>query len=192
MINEFLKEYKTLEENTRYLFNKSVYEYEAGLDPDVLEKLKVCRLLRNYVIHQENDEFVSVTTKQVEFIRGINNELERLYKRVGDKITELPAIDEEYTVQDVAKKLMSYEFVPVVSADNKVVGVFNKELLMQYVSEGAKHTDTISIYMNDEKLLKSKGGYYFAKETDRLSMYHPKNKIIVVNDNDEYLGIIEM
>ena len=193
MVKEFLKEYKTLEENVRYLHNKTVYEYETGLDPELMERLKVCRLLRNYITHQNDAEtFVCISQEQIAFLNNLNNELEKRYKHIKDKITKLNPITAKYTLQDVALRLEKSEYVPVVNENQEIVGVFNNELLVYYISQGVKPTNKVKAYIEDKKMSKSKKDYYFAKETDRLGMYHPKNKIIVIDADKKYLGIVKL
>ena len=193
MCEEFLNEYKILEHNVKDLSGQNIFEYENTLSTDDREKLKVCRILRNYLQHHnDSDDFISINKGMVDYIRSLNIEFDKQYQHVSDKLKKLKAIALDTLLQDSAQQLIKYDYIPVLNNDKNVIAVFDKNMLNQVVALGAKPTTKFKALIKDnEKLFnKSTSGYLFAKAEERLSRYHESNKIIVVDNNDCYKGVV--
>ena len=66
--DEFIKTYKELEN----IIDMSVREYEDSLNDIDSQKLRLCRILRNYIQHNDDyDKYVSITPYMQEFLKSI-------------------------------------------------------------------------------------------------------------------------
>ena len=98
-IDTFLEEYKKLETAIRNETGSTVLDYENTMQQDLAEKIKVCRIMRNYAQHNADYvRFLAATADMCDFLRDMtkNVEKDRLLdvaygaKGVGE-ITTIPA-----------------------------------------------------------------------------------------------------
>ena len=67
-VDLFLQKYRALEQSLNPL-HMSVLEFESTLSQDDSEALKLCRIMRNYIVHHPNGEsFVMVSSAQCDVI----------------------------------------------------------------------------------------------------------------------------
>ena len=71
---KFLESYRNLENELRY-DNLSVLDYENSLkDSNKQEKLKLCRITRNYLSHQDTC-FVEASKEMINFVDSLTTEI---------------------------------------------------------------------------------------------------------------------
>ncbi|MBR3251699.1 MAG: hypothetical protein IKG55_08700 [Solobacterium sp.] len=193
MYQEFIREFKELESYTRDLEEQSVFEYENTLPTEDREKLKVCRIIRNYMQHNtDSGDFVLIGKGMVDFIHELNMRFELRFTHVADKTKKIKPIGFDTTLQECASILAKYEFAPIVDKDKNIIGALDRLMFASLISEGNRLTVKIkSLLKDNEKLFaRSLNGYRFASPEERLELYREKERIIVKDANGAYKGIV--
>ncbi|MBR0417884.1 MAG: hypothetical protein IJI66_01800 [Erysipelotrichaceae bacterium] len=193
MYENFLNEYKTLELNVKDLVGLNVFEYENTLVTDDREKLKLCRIIRNYLQHHvDSDEFISISKGMVDFLHDLNIEFEKEHKHVTDRMKKIKAVGKDSTLQEAALLLTKHEYIPILDEAKKVIAVLDKNMLTEFISSGNRPTSKIRslIRSYDRMFEKSVTGYCFARPEERLALYNKKDRIIIVDAKDIYKGIV--
>ena len=91
MITKFLDAYRNLENELR-AENKTVLEYENSLqDANIQEKLKLCRITRNYLSHQDT-KFASVSKEMLDFLDKLAKEINLKAHTVKDEMKKIKPI----------------------------------------------------------------------------------------------------
>ena len=69
----FLQEFRNVEGVLRGRFNMTYLDFENTVaPPDMKKKMQVCRILRNYLAHeQDGDTFISVSLGEIEFLQKL-------------------------------------------------------------------------------------------------------------------------
>ena len=201
-INKFLEAYKKLETEIRLLNpNDTIYDYENRLsEKDSLkaEKLKVCRINRNFIQHNaDGDKFVGeVSDKWVLFLEQEANAIHARNDLVKKHIYKATPITEKTTISeaiDIVTK-STIDVIPVVKDKNQFVGVITpKHVLVAYKKSGSirkKVFDVIPI----KNVGKTKKEFVFTTPSARYLDYMSKTKCIVTSDGTEngtYIGFLK-
>ncbi len=175
---ELYKEYETL------LRNKGVEpkDIEDSSESLISGRLRICRQLRNYLSHQADSNFVSISDAQVDFLRERINHL----KLEGDvlkknlKTVNSGFLDEKDKCFDALDKFrkLKVNFMAVNTADGiKVATIFD-------VIEAATTSKTIKL--KDIKL--SKGLVYCEPLTPMTEL--PNTPVIICTSTGEKDGKI--
>lgn len=157
LITSFLEEYKRMEQavNSGALEKiawidtskaesiQTIYDLEvASTDPEISEKLKLCRMLRNYAQHNPGAQsFIAVTQEMVDFVSGIAHEIESIDGTVKDIMIKFAAttITEANTLQEciaaMAKKRSSW--LPVAGKTGEPIAVISEHTICTALSSGA-------------------------------------------------------
>lgn len=69
MNDNFLDTFSVLDSELK-LENNTILEFENPLDSNSQEKLKVCRIMRNYMSHNDVT-FLSATNEQIKFLNSL-------------------------------------------------------------------------------------------------------------------------
>lgn len=198
---KFLEAYKKLETMLRKTEQyNNVFEYESILtDPETVEKLKLCRLIRNYIVHNENGaDFVVPTNEMISFITKQCQEVQKLVKTVGAICTPVTSIksDSPMTIRMVLKKIndKNLNFYPVADEKTeKMIGVIDFENIVSAIQHAdykltAKFFENVSLNNLKNNL---KNNYVIANKDEEYSKYtDTKKSIIVTNDEGNCIGVI--
>ena len=198
---KFLETYKKLETMLRKTEQyNSVFEYESILtDPETVEKLKLCRLIRNYIVHNENgSDFVVPTNEMISFITKQCAEVQKLVKTVGAICTPVTAIksDSQATIRMVLKKIndKNLNFYPVADEKTgKLIGVVdfgNIVVALQHANYKltAKFFENVSLTNLKNNL---KNNCVVVNKEEEYSKYTDvKKSIIVIDDKENCVGVI--
>lgn len=78
-VDVFMLEYKKVESVLRDRFGMSYLKFEEAMAvPSIRSKLQLCRIMRNYIAHEEDGHvFISPSIKQIAFLRDLNSFLLR-------------------------------------------------------------------------------------------------------------------
>ena len=197
-LKDLLEKYKELEQILRnkekQIGDGSVLSYENTLNQDDLEKLKVCRIIRNYCQHHADyskfmsiDGMTSFLDKQIKEIE----KQESLVKDIMDK-TKAPTLKD--TFEDIIKYLIKTEanFCPVLNDRPKknepvLVGVFTKENILDLVLKNKLNTKISKLVdKKAEKELKN----YKVVESKLQTKKLESNKSYIVIDDNVFKGVI--
>lgn len=201
-VAKFLASYKNLETEIRTLNpNDSIYDYENRLsetDPAKAEKLKVCRINRNFIQHNtDGEKFVGVISdKWIEFLDNEANAIHSRNDLVKKHIYKATAIDEKTTINDAMDIVVKskIDVVPVVGKKSVFIGTITPmQILVAYKKAGNIRRKILD-FIPSKSIEKTKINYYYAKPTDRYVDYAPKMPVIITSDGKEdgtYIGVLK-
>ena len=194
-IETFLDQYKQLEDTIRSsgeIPADTVLDYENSLEVTERDKLKVCRILRNYIQHNPDGKtFVSTTASMCSFLRSLRENINALSDQVKDrtkKITPLHGSDTlKAAMMAVAKSKAG--FVPLLDADDHPIGLLTPMLCLSAYADGAAATRKLGSLFAEGALKDSMAGVRFASPNDPLASYSPTETVIVLS-KDKYKGVV--
>ena len=102
MLNEFLEEYRRLEQLLKQIdkLPDTVLDLESILESEDSERLKVCRILRNYSAHHADaKKFINVADGTLSFMRGLNDKLEAKYLSIKSSLVKAPAVKDTVNIK---------------------------------------------------------------------------------------------
>lgn len=207
MLSEFLEAYKELETTIRSNAEKlshlswidgrakfsagtSVLDVENGItDDSVRDKLKTCRIIRNYAQHHDDaDGFVGATSGMIEFIQGLTSSIRLLNGTYKDVMTKCPiAITANSNVTDCAGAFMrtGSDWYPVSDVAGSLCGIITKDDVFAMLGSGC----TLKTHIKDK--IASPDGVLVVKQTDPIPNNGvPKGRIVVANAKGKVTGII--
>lgn len=158
---DFLDSYKALEEAIRANgsdlcrlpwvgscdYISTVLDFENVIrDTDKAEKLKLCRITRNYMQHH-GDDFAASSYYMVQFLKDMANDIRLLSGSYKDAMTKCPAaIMAKNSVGEAAAAMVKtgYCWYPVVDMDKKPVGIITEQAIMQALAGSASSRTKVS------------------------------------------------
>lgn len=195
-INKFLTAYKELETEIRSTNpNDSVYDYENRLeDADKQEKLKLCRITRNYIQHH-SDKFAEVSDTMVQFLEKETNLLHSKSDLVKKHIYRAEPITEKTTIKDaiLLGATSKIDYIPIVNKGVFLGVVPLKAILVAYKKESTLSKKIIGL-ISSTSIKKVMTDWEYAKPTDKYLDYVTKQKVIVTDDGTEhglYVGVLK-
>lgn len=186
---EYLDKYKKLEELLRQSQESpdSIFELETNYNNSKeAEKLKLCRLVRNYLQHN-TDDFIEPSEEMIKFLDSEIFEIESKFLRVKDQYTRTKAISEDLTFKEAILLLNTKNFLPVVSKDNLVIGTFNDTVIRKSIKNNKLNN---KIKTNKDLL---SGVLPFVSINDNIKDIQSGSYIVTLNGNksEKYKGILE-
>lgn len=125
-VNEtFLEYYKALEKTVMEVDECSIFELEnqLGQDSEEANRLKICRLMRNFLSHNNNsDGFVSASHAMIAFLDSETKKELKKKKTAGDISKKIRSISEDDSLQECAGRLSRVPFLPVTDKEGKLIG----------------------------------------------------------------------
>lgn len=195
-INKFLTAYKELETEIRSADpNDSVYDYENCLeDADKQEKLKLCRITRNYIQHH-SDKFAEVSDTMVQFLEKETNLLRSKSDLVKKHIYRAEPITEKTTIKDaiLLGATSKIDYIPIVNKGVFLGAIPLKAILLAYKKESTLSKKIIGL-ISSASIKKIMTDWEYAKPTDKYLDYVTKQKVIVTDDGTEhglYVGVLK-
>lgn len=186
---EYLEKYKKLEELLKQsqCFPDSIFELETSYNNSKEgEKLKLCRLVRNYLQHN-TDVFIEPTEEMIKFLDSEIFEIESKFLRIKDQYTRAKAISEDLTFKEAILLLNTKNFLPVVNKDNLVIGTFNDTVIRKSIKNNKLNN---KIKTNKDLL---DGVLPFVSMNDNIKDIQNGSYIVTLNGNksEKYKGIFE-
>lgn len=182
MNNKFLDAYKNLENELR-ADNTTVLDYENSLkDANMQEKLKLCRITRNYLSHQDT-KFIVASKDMIEFINKLTTEIRLKSHIVKDDMKRVKTVYPTETIKNIIP-LCAKNIVPIVDKKTEqVIYLVDSDILVANLAKGNKKIEV------PKRLPK----YQYCKKDDRIDGL--KGIYIVTSDGTEkgkYLGILNI
>ena len=186
---EYLEKYKKLEELLKQSQENpdSIFELETSYNNSKEgEKLKLCRLVRNYLQHN-TDVFIEPTEEMIKFLDSEIFEIGSKFLRVKDQYTRAKAISEDLTFKEAILLLNTKNFLPVVNKDNLVIGTFNDAVIRKSIKNNKLNN---KIKTNKDLL---DGVLPFVSMNDSIKDIQSGSYIVTLNGNksEKYKGILE-
>jgi len=131
LTTDFLTEYKTLESNIRSELGISVLDYEnklteAGKTTEA-EKLKVCRIIRNYLSHNDTD-FIVPTKDMINFVYDLANKIASMNGTAKDRMLTLAkygSVKRTDSIIDACAVMGKKQIteMPIINPDGTLYGI---------------------------------------------------------------------
>ena len=114
----------------------TVLDYENSLtDSSDKEKLKVCRIMRNYMSHNDT-VFLSASNEQIKFLEAETEEVLKRAHLVKDEMKRVKTLKATTPIKDVIAALDKF---PVVPLETKAgIYLVDKDILIHQLASGAK------------------------------------------------------
>lgn len=149
--DDFIRAYKMLEKaagNISELTEPTVFMYESTLCryPD---KLKLCRMVRNYIQHNEDyADFVAVTPAMITFLAHETARALEYTQKASDVMVRTKPLKETDIISESLSRLKNADFIPVVRDDRTVMGVFSARSLADMILAGLTKTSSFADMQN--------------------------------------------
>lgn len=177
MANEkFLDAFRALDTELKDQ-GSTVLEYENSLKEGSIEKekLKVCRIMRNYMSHNDTT-FLTASNEQIKFLDGMTEEVLKRAHLVKDEMKRVKTLKATTPIKDIIAALDKFPVVPIETKTG--IYLVDKDILIHQLAGGAKKIAVPA------KLPKYKTTNKMEK-IENLS-----NGTYIVLDKNIYIGII--
>ena len=139
-MNQFLQEYKQLEVYAKAAGYDSVLDIEQQMaDQEKQEKLKLCRITRNYIVHHaDGTEFAAVSNGMITFLHNLSLSLIADKLKAADRMSTLTPVKPTDTLSGATKKLLkaNLPWIPVVGPQMVYIGVLDTDLILDLIRQG--------------------------------------------------------
>lgn len=177
--DKFLAAYKQLEAELKY-DEKTVLDYEGTLQSSEAEQMKCCRIMRNYMAHNDL-EFLSTSNNQIKFLNEHINLIKKSAKCVKNFMKKLALSKETEQLKNLAVIVQKYGVAPMNTS--KGIYLANSDTIVANYVVGNKKVNIPS------KLPK----YKYISPDIRIADI-PLNETFIVTDDGtskgKYLGIL--
>ena len=150
---EFLDSYRRLEDAISHgtkLSATSVLSYENKLandgDTESSEKLKVCRIMRNYMTHHvDGATFLSATPKMTAFIGKQADKVAALETQAGNVAKRVTVLTPSTSMRDAASAFASHgdAWLPYADKDGNVTGAASVSTIAIMCANGMRSSTSI-------------------------------------------------
>ena len=132
---KFLDAYRLLDTELKF-DNKTVLDYENdtlnGLDQ---EKLKVCRIMRNYLAHNDT-KFLDTSNEQIKFLTNLVTTIRKSSSTVKDFMKKPTLCKTTEPIKNYAKLLDKFNYVPITTS--KGLYLVDKDIYINQLAKGNK------------------------------------------------------
>ncbi len=176
MANEkFLDAFRALDTELK-LDGLSVLDYENSLDETSREKLKVCRIMRNYMAHNDTT-FLSTTTDQIRFLDTQTLNIRRRSHTIKDEMKKIVPVKASAPIKDIIAVLAKHP-VAVVEVPKAGLYLVDKDILIRNLAAGNKKIavpakiPAYSYILKDERVSETgKGTYIVTADGTAMGKY---------------------
>lgn len=189
----FIGKYKELEK----LLDVPVREYEESLSEEDSQKIRLCRILRNYIQHNADyEKIIAISPGLQSYLNSVVDDLHKKNGILKDHMTSASKygfINESDTIVDAAALLSKKNrwSSVVLDKNGEYIGTLNKGIICDYLGEGtitkATKVSKISHILEQEPVV------FFNQTTtmDEVNKVYEKEKPItlVVNNSNKIVGI---
>jgi len=140
MNDRFLEVFKELEIELRSL-GQSVLDYENLLldDSSDKEKLKICRISRNYLSHQDM-KFITCSKEMIDFIENLALTMHRKSHIVANELIRQKTVKSNEYLKNILPLLVKCE-VPVEDTNGQIICLINSNEYIKMLNKGIKRLD---------------------------------------------------
>lgn len=191
-VKAFLQSYSLLEETLKEKTGQSILDYENTLNrSNEAEKLKVCRILRNYASHhQDGVQFLSLP-EMTKFLESENLQFKSIHVTVEKvAVKQEPITDKTNLKQAVSLLSKAKEkYVPIIGQDRHITGILTPDSLIKAIEKSSRITDKVvpNLRVSDLHVPRDT---YLVKVGARLDQYIPHTRLILVDDDEKYQKIV--
>ena len=194
-MDKFLSEYKDLEKVLRDKENSlSIFDYEKSLtDSEEIEKIKVCRIIRNYVQHnKDGNKFLAATKEMTAFIEGLKNRELAKEQQIRDITKTVPALELKDNILVFFEKRKNLDWVPIIdtAAKKQVVGILDIDKIAQLLKTKENSKKKIKDLLTENYLTSSLKNVNIQERSDYVRDVDLEKRTIVLN-NGKFSGVVE-
>ena len=176
MNEKFLEAFKNLESELRSI-GTTVLDYENSLeDSNTQEKLKLCRITRNYLAHQDK-KFIVASKEMIDFINNISLSIRRQSNIVANEMIKPKSVIYNEYLKNILPLIVK-NYVPVVDKSGKVIYIIDDKTYLTQLNNGFKRFElpkklpALNYTYKDEKIDNLSNGIYVVTSTgDDLGKY---------------------
>ena len=197
---QFLNEYKRLENVLRDAGLGSVLDYENSLATEVSltsEQLKVCRIERNFLAHNDTGrKFLAISPAQTTFIKSLADKVEAKFKHAKDVMIRQKAITIDTTMKETITNIGRSKTGYIVVADKNgvYVGCLGGTAIIGLIAKKGSIAGKLSAYTGNKQIKSNskKQGIVTVSVNERADNIVGKTDCItvVVDKNNKYKGLI--
>ena len=174
MNEKFLDAFRALDTELK-AEGSTVIDYENSLGTVDQEKMKVCRIMRNYMAHNDTT-FIVATNEQVKFLDAQLLELRKKAHTVKDEMKRVKLVKPTEPIKNIALALDKYPVLPIETKTG--IYLVDKDILIHNVAVGAKKIEIPT------KLPK----YKTTSKLERIENLTYGTYIVI--DKDTYVGLL--
>lgn len=175
MNQKFLEAYRNLENELR-CDGLSVLDYENSCtNASIKEKIKICRITRNYMSHQDTN-FVMATKDMVVFLTDLSKELRLKSEIVKTAMKKVPSAVEGSKIKELIPICAKHLIVPIVNKKtNQIVFTIDADYVIKQMSKGVTKLETpkklpkLSITNKEERISNLQKGITYVVTSDGTS-----------------------
>ena len=178
--DSFLDAFRALDTELKY-DDRTVLDYENNLNGIEQEQLKVCRIMRNYMAHNDTT-FITASKEQIKFLDKQVTEIRKTSKLVKDLMKKVKPIKATSTMKDVIALVDKYGYAPLQVAKN--IYLVDKDILVHQLAVGNKK---IAVPARLPK-------YHYMDKMERIENIVPGLYIVTSDgtENGDFLGILTL
>jgi hypothetical protein len=196
----FLETFKEIEKLINNIYgvdcNYKWYEDKIAEEkPEISKKMYVCRVLRNYIVHNPDHEtFIKVSKETVDFLISLRDSIDKELKSCKEILKRVTGLSITDNIISATKKLDKSPIVPILDANKQILGYFTNDILRKCI------VNEISMKkkMKDITLLATNKVSYFKPTTkyeDILSILENEKIVFITDDgtkNGKFIGEIQL
>ena len=191
--NKYMDIYRRFEAAVRAKGFGSVKEYEDALTNDQFRQsqIRICRLIRNYIEH-ENADFVEASDNMINFLEKETMELDESETPVKRKMMSIKNAIRDTDLIVVAADFMTKkkaDMIPVFDKGDFAIGVLSNAEIVKYIASGDfTKAKKVSVVQTQHK-------FGFINESTPMKQVRPmlnghKKVYLVLNDAKKVIGWI--
>jgi len=180
--SKFLDSFRALETELK-CEDKTILDYENSLDGIDQERMKVCRIMRNYIAHNDAT-FLTPSNEQIKFLETQVSNILKSANTVKSEMKKIKLVKETELIKNLITIIDKNGFVPL-ELKNGGIYLVTKDILVHQLALGNKKI------VIPTRLPK----YQYVHKDMRLDKITHNNIYIVTDngtDNGNYLGILSI
>lgn len=197
LTDTFLEQYKSLEQilRTTYGADMSVLNYESKMDTSDSDRLRICRIVRNFLQHNSDaKDFIRPTEAMLNHLLKTADHAMLEMETAKDRTYRLTPVKSTMTIRQACKLAakLGRAWIPVVEPDNTLLGVISPLRLNQLVGtcDDIDNT-TIGCIIKKTEWKKSTTEIPIIECSEKLTTYANQKIETIVVRNGKYSGIIQ-
>lgn len=192
----FLEQYKALEQTLRHLYgnNMSVLNYEELLHPSDSNKLRVCRIIRNFLQHNPDaQDFVYPTQNMISQLLKTANHAIVENQTAKENVYKLTPLKNNSTLKQACKLITKTgrTWLPVVNQNGTFLGVLYYDKLLQLIANSENIDETTLETIKKTEWRKSISEIPIVDYLEKISAYINEQIEVIILNKEKYIGIIK-
>ena len=132
--DSFLDAFRALDSELKFE-NKTVLDYENSLIGTDQEQLKVCRIMRNYMAHNDTD-FIIASKEQIKFLEQQVLNIRKKSSTVKDFMKKPQVVKITEPIKNFAITLNKFNYAPIMTTTG--LYIVDKDIYIKQLAQGNK------------------------------------------------------